>query len=78
MNVHSLCADLAMSMKEERVTKFVLSVKRDISASKVKKLQPTFTLISLCLCSCFFLGLVMLKNDYGMTLMFFLLLTEIY
>lgn len=45
MNVHSLCADRATSMKEERVTKFVLSVKQDISASKVKKLQPTLTLI---------------------------------
>lgn len=50
MNVHSLCADLVMSMKEERATKFVLSVKPDISASKVKKLQPIFTLISLCVC----------------------------
>ncbi|KAG4941059.1 hypothetical protein JHK82_044742 [Glycine max] len=35
MNVHSLCADLVMSMKEERATKFFLSVKPDISASKV-------------------------------------------
>lgn len=40
LNVHSLCADLAMSMKEERETKLALSAKPDTSAIKVR-LQPT-------------------------------------
>uniref|UniRef100_A0A2P2JA61 Cellulose synthase A catalytic subunit 2 UDP-forming-like n=1 Tax=Rhizophora mucronata TaxID=61149 RepID=A0A2P2JA61_RHIMU len=34
MNVHSLCVDLAMSTKEERVIKPALSAKPDTSASK--------------------------------------------
>lgn len=32
MNVHSQCADLATSMKEERGTKLVLSAKLNTSA----------------------------------------------
>lgn len=35
MNVHSLCADLAMNMKEERVIKPALNAKQDTSALKV-------------------------------------------
>jgi hypothetical protein len=36
MNVLSLCAGLAMNMREERAIRLALSVKPDISASKVR------------------------------------------
>jgi hypothetical protein len=35
MNVHSLCVDLAMSMKEERAIKPALNAEPDTSVSKV-------------------------------------------
>lgn len=37
MNVHSLCVDRAMNMKEGREIKLVLSAKLDTSASKVRR-----------------------------------------
>lgn len=46
MNVLSLCAGLAMNMREERVIRLALSVKPDISASKVRYIYIFFFLHS--------------------------------